>query len=118
MKYALYCLYASGALLLGGCSNKLSLPWENNLLDPARIATREPLEIPPDLNTLPPPGAAKKPALSHTIPWINPAQAPKSGGNSPKERAQTIHLPPQSTENTDDTSLSRNEQEKLPAWME
>ncbi|MBF0162821.1 MAG: hypothetical protein HQL88_11110, partial [Magnetococcales bacterium] len=75
MNYKLYCLYISGALLLGGCSGKLALPWESNLLDPARIATREPLEIPPDLNKLPSAEPAKKPVNTPAVSWTDPALA-------------------------------------------
>lgn len=108
-------LYATLALLLGGCSGNMNLPWEGNLLDPSRVATREPLEIPPDLNTLPPvEGRAKDRA--RTLPWTDPALARQSSGQSGGH--QTIHLPAPASEYKEDPSLSRNQQEKLPSWME
>ncbi|MBF0342574.1 MAG: hypothetical protein HQL95_16650, partial [Magnetococcales bacterium] len=39
--------------LLAGCSSNFTLPWDDNALDPSKVATREPLEIPPDLDVLP-----------------------------------------------------------------
>ncbi|MBF0400656.1 MAG: hypothetical protein HQL90_07795 [Magnetococcales bacterium] len=105
-------LLATLTLLLGGCSGNMNLPWESNFLDPARVATREPLEIPPDLNRLPPVDGAKAQAKGGNLPW-NDTSARKTSGSS----GSTIHLPPP-TENTDNGSLSRNQQEKLPSWME
>lgn len=113
MNHKLYCLCAAATLFLGGCSGNLALPWESNLLDPSRIATREPLEIPPDLNSLPPTGASKGSSSIPKVPWTDPSLAQKKAGSD-----QTIHLPTQILENKDDAALSRTEQEKLPAWME
>ncbi|MBF0460501.1 MAG: hypothetical protein HQL87_03815 [Magnetococcales bacterium] len=114
-------LYATTTLLLGGCSSNISLPWETNFLDPSRVATREPLEIPPDLNTLPPAETAKDPGSTAKVPWTDPALAQKNGGKADGKTAgnsnQTIHLPSQLPGNSDDASASRNEQEKLPSWM-
>lgn len=51
---ALLALLGVIGMVGGGCSQKFQLPWEKDMLDPGRVATREPLEIPPDLQTLPP----------------------------------------------------------------
>ncbi|MBF0159563.1 MAG: hypothetical protein HQL58_08550 [Magnetococcales bacterium] len=47
-------------LLLAGCSGHFRLPWETDPFDPSRIVTREPLEIPPDLDRLPVPGITEE----------------------------------------------------------
>lgn len=109
-------LYATLTLLLGGCSGNLALPWESNLLDPSRVATREPLEIPPDLHTLPPVEGTGKDRGGASLPWTDPSLARQSSGQSGGRQA--IRLPGPVLENKDDPSLSRNQQEKLPAWME
>ena len=120
MKQTFFRLCATLTLLLGGCSGNISLPWESNLLDPARIATREPLEIPPDLNALPPTGGTQERNSPRKVPWTDPSLAPKTTGKTGDKSAgdSTIRLPFQIPENKDDASLSRTEQEKLPAWME
>ncbi|MEO5350230.1 MAG: DUF3035 domain-containing protein [Magnetococcus sp. YQC-3] len=122
MKQTLFRLCATLTLLLGGCSGNLTLPWESNLLDPSRIATREPLEIPPDLNALPPTEGAADRNTPRKITWTDPSAAPKPTGKAGDKSAgnsnSTIRLPIQNPENKDDASLSRTEQEKLPAWME
>ncbi|MBF0310108.1 MAG: hypothetical protein HQL56_11330 [Magnetococcales bacterium] len=41
------------ATLVGGCSSTFRMPWEDSSLEVNRIATREPLEVPPDLYSLP-----------------------------------------------------------------
>ena len=97
------------ALLLGGCSGKLSLPWEEALLDPGRIATREPLEIPPDLNRLPTEGA-RPDADSPASAWIEPTVT--DDGQS------SIDIPLVVPEQADDAALSRDEKEELPSWMD
>ena len=95
-------LFASAAIFLTGCSNlSTSLPWSDNSLDPGRIATREPLEIPPDLTVLPEVGdATKTPAKEEKqeirMPWEASAPSPESPGKE---------------------ALSRNHPEKLPDWM-
>ncbi|MEO5362122.1 MAG: DUF3035 domain-containing protein [Magnetococcus sp. DMHC-8] len=130
MKHTLCWLYATSTLCLAGCSSNISLPWESNLLDPARIATREPLEIPPDLNTLPSSGTAREQDRARKVLWTDPSMAQpgsgkaagKSAGSAAGKTAAgsdlTIHLPTHSPENKDAPALSRTEQEKLPAWME
>ncbi|MEO5338955.1 MAG: hypothetical protein H7837_00350 [Magnetococcus sp. MYC-9] len=121
MKHPPRWLYATLTLCLTGCSGNISLPWESNLLDPARIATREPLEIPPDLHKLPPTGTGKAADSRSKLPWTDPSltQRPTGKeGSKASASSQSIHLPSQIPENKDDPSLSRTEQEKLPAWME
>ncbi len=102
----------SGAILLasllaGGCSGSVTMPWDSALLDPGRINTREPLEIPPDLNTLP---EGPRPDSSPTIGWIDPNEA----GNERPSVNVPLYLP----EKQDEKPLSRNEKEELPDWME
>ncbi|MBF0124156.1 MAG: hypothetical protein HQL60_02325 [Magnetococcales bacterium] len=46
-------------MLSAGCSGHFRMPWESDPFDPSRIATREPLEIPPDLDRLPVPGVSE-----------------------------------------------------------
>ncbi len=115
MKQTLFRLYATTMLFLGGCSSSLTLPWDSNLLDPSRVATREPLEIPPDLDTLPPTGNAQEPEGTHKATWADPALTQKH--STKVDNKQTIHLPPSGVESQDDSAAAREKQEKLPDWM-
>ncbi|WP_130472017.1 hypothetical protein [Candidatus Magnetaquicoccus inordinatus] len=103
----------ASALLLNSCSSNFSLPWDANLLDPARVATREPLEIPPDLHKLPSPDDARRNVDARTPSWSDPARAPSSKSS----RSSTVQLPAPVPLNQDDGISSRSEQEKLPSWM-
>ncbi|MBF0135289.1 MAG: DUF3035 domain-containing protein [Magnetococcus sp. DMHC-1] len=110
------------ALLLTGCSGKFRLPWENDMPDINRIATREPLEIPPDLDLLPPlPGSAGTGAGTMDA-------KSRSGGESQPKTAGTDTLtqdvPPTAgnilfgtrvAKQTD--PVSRDQKEKLPGWI-
>ena len=91
-------LYTAAAILLGGCSD-IPIPWGDNFLDPGRIATREPLEIPPDLDHLPP-AAGKE-------------TSPQTDKQDPSVLLP-FQIPP---ERQDDASLSRTKKERLPDWM-
>lgn len=92
------------ALLVAGCSSNFTMPWEANLLDPARIQTREPLELPPDLNVLPTPDNPAGEALSQ--PKAPPAQS-----------ATTILFNAPTGRRGSPQPLTRNEKEKLPDWI-
>lgn len=113
--------HAATALFLGGCSSTVALPWEDKFLDPGRIATQEPLEIPPDLSILPPVDAKEETNRLDRMPWNNPKASHNKLSRRLKQAeppANTSHpLPFQIPEKQDDASISRNKQEKLPAWM-
>ncbi|MBF0098481.1 MAG: hypothetical protein HQM04_17195 [Magnetococcales bacterium] len=113
MTYSLRYLVAASALLLTSCSGNFSLPWDTNLLDPARVATREPLEIPPDLHKLPSPEDARRGVDSRSPAWTDPARAQSSKSS----RSSSLQLPAPVPTNTDEGAISRNEQEKLPSWL-
>lgn len=92
--------YVMMLALLGGCSSAVSLPWEDKFLDPARVVTREPLEIPPDLTHLPPTGSARGAAQKlPDLPW--------------KPNAREGETPASSR-----AALSRLKQQQLPGWMQ
>ena len=115
------CRYGILATLLGGCSNTIGLPWESPFLDPGRVATREPLEIPPDLSVLPPAGRTQKPqGKVAKLPWERSGSSTSGSGHAgQKTSPQTsANLPFPIPESVDDSSISRDTQEKLPAWME
>lgn len=81
-------------LLTTGCTSQLQLPWEKNSLDASRIATREPLEVPPNLEILPPPTSSRpQESSAGNILFGNPV--------------------PQQGESPD-----RYQKEKLPNWMD
>ncbi|MEO5376643.1 MAG: DUF3035 domain-containing protein [Magnetococcus sp. DMHC-6] len=89
-----------------GCSSNFNLPWENNLLDPSRVPTREPLEIPPDFNVLPIPGKEGQLIEEKTSTTPESKQVPSANSilfNAPKR--------------TEKEPLTRNEKEQLPDWM-
>ncbi|MBF0185802.1 MAG: hypothetical protein HQM06_15645 [Magnetococcales bacterium] len=112
MKTTFRWFIAASALLLNSCSSNFTLPWDSNLLDPARVATREPLEIPPDLHKLPSPDDARRGVDARTPGWTDPARAQSSKSS----RSSSFQLPaPVAIQ--DDGVASRNEQEKLPSWM-
>ncbi|NGZ06290.1 MAG: hypothetical protein G8237_08030 [Magnetococcales bacterium] len=101
-------LLAVLALLpLAGCSSNFTLPWEQNQLDPSRIATREPLEIPPDL---------------HILPGQEPPEE-QSGGRmarsredgTPSSARSILFKTPESKQES--KPLGRDEQERLPGWL-
>ncbi|HIJ85294.1 MAG: hypothetical protein HW380_1856 [Magnetococcales bacterium] len=102
-----------GSGLLGGCSSSVTLPWEKDLLDPGRVATREPLEIPPDLSELPGPEAKQQDASLDA--WVNPYPSAEGGRGASGNQKLPFEIPTVSEEKG---GLSRNENDKLPAWME
>jgi hypothetical protein len=97
------------ALFLGGCSSQVATPWDRPALDPGQVATREPLEIPPDFNTLPEPGPKKNKGMTTLPKWVDPGEE-QGGGSVP-----SLFKVPASSEEGE--SLSRNEREELPSWM-
>ncbi|MBF0110340.1 MAG: hypothetical protein HQL76_14310 [Magnetococcales bacterium] len=100
---------------LAGCSNAISLPWEQDFLDPGRVATREPLEIPPDLSELPNPDVRKEePPLDA---WVNPdgPGGTRTGNPEGSNSRLPFAIPPVREDNE---GLSRNEKENLPGWMD
>ncbi|MGN7611167.1 L,D-transpeptidase Cds6 family protein [Magnetococcales bacterium HHB-1] len=95
--------------LLTSCSSNFKLPWEDAHIDPNRIRTIAPLEIPPDLEQMPKPVrdqsiAAEDSALETTTP-VTTAGAILF--DQPKETMQTDVMP----------SLTRTEKEDLPQWL-
>ena len=123
-------LCALTAILLGGCSSNTAFPWQDNFLDPGRVATREPLEIPPDLDVLPPlqgEQAKKQPPTQQPqaparLPWQampNPATDILNPGGRMTTTIGSTHSQPAPVADKQGTAggLSRTEQEQLPAWM-
>lgn len=100
-------LLSLSLLLTAGCSGSMALPWDDALLDPGRIATREPLEIPPDLNTLP---TEKRAYEGSELTWTNPNNAPADD-----DAGTSLLLPLPSVQ--EEAPLDRNEKERLPRWM-
>ncbi|MBF0284964.1 MAG: hypothetical protein HQL51_10955 [Magnetococcales bacterium] len=95
-------LLAAACLLLAGCSTNFKMPWEENRLDPSRVHTYEPLEVPPDLEVLPDPA--------------NPAdQSQTYRGGTPGGTASSILFNTPAPQPT--APLTRNQKEKLPEWM-
>lgn len=87
-------LWLGAALLVSGCTSQFAFPWETNPLDPSRIATREPLEVPPDLEILPQPTAGERSdASAGNILFGNPV--PRQGEEG-----------------------DRHQPERLPTWMD
>ncbi len=63
-------------LPLLGCSGQFRLPWEEDPLDASRIITREPLEVPPDLDVLPTPVTeGDRTVLKHASEPVPPTAA-------------------------------------------
>ncbi|MBF0179978.1 MAG: hypothetical protein HQM03_08140 [Magnetococcales bacterium] len=96
-----------GLCSLAGCSN-ISWPWEDAFLDPGRIVTREPLEIPPDLNVLP---GNEPPEDVRGTPG---GQTAAPSGPVPTSASQILFKTPPRQESK---PLGRDEQERLPSWM-
>ena len=79
-------------LPLMGCSSKLRLPWEPDPLDSSRVVTREPLEIPPNLDVLPTPATeGERPAIerSKELSREQQGQLPQWMRNSKQQSGQT-----------------------------
>lgn len=99
---------AVGLLSLAGCSSKFTMPWEKDMLDPSRIATKEPLEIPPDLDVL---------------PGNEPPEQQRAGAGGTGERDEAVPGSARSILfNTpqprgEDRPLGRDEKEQLPGWL-
>ncbi|MEO5331685.1 MAG: DUF3035 domain-containing protein [Magnetococcus sp. YQC-5] len=106
----LVCTFA--VLSMAGCSSNFTLPWEENLLDPSRIATREPLEIPPDLNLLP--GTEPQEEMQAKGTGAKYQDTRQDDGQPTSARA-ILFKTPQARE---EKPLSRDEQERLPSWLE
>ncbi|MBF0428294.1 MAG: hypothetical protein HQL94_05175 [Magnetococcales bacterium] len=92
--------------LLAGCSSKFVMPWEKDQLDPSRIATREPLEIPPDLDVLP-----------TNEPPEDTVGTRQSDRDTLPASARSILFKTQEKPQTEKPPLNRDEQEKLPNWL-
>lgn len=101
----------SVVLPLAGCSSNLSLPWEDNFLDPGRIATREPLEIPPDMNVLP---GREPPEESLAKGSKVLLQESAQEASVPTSARSILFNTPQANEQK---PLTREEQEHLPGWL-
>jgi len=95
------------APLLASCSAKFLMPWEQNMLDPANVRTQEPLEIPPDLWTLPP---TKDSAEENAEDKAAEQDVAGSEGTA----TSILFGGP---EGVKDASSDRNENEALPAWL-
>nr|CRH04963.1 conserved exported protein of unknown function [Candidatus Magnetococcus massalia] len=87
--------------LVTGCSGSFRMPWEKSY-DPSEIPTREPLEIPPDLYSLPKAGYDKTGRQQHK----------KSQEGS---TANEILFGGGEAGRSDE--MGRNEQETLPDWV-
>jgi hypothetical protein len=85
-------------LLLAGCGSSFKLPWDEDVLDAKRINTREPLEIPPDLQKLPP---------------VAGGAVEGKGGGGENASAILFNTPPAPQAKP----LTRNQREKLPGWL-
>ncbi|NGZ28992.1 MAG: DUF3035 domain-containing protein [Magnetococcales bacterium] len=90
--------------LVAGCSNNITMPWDVNMLDPGRVQTREPLEMPPDLNVLPTPDNPSGEALPQ-------AKAP------PAQSANAILFNSSPRPVVSKPLPGRNQKESLPGWM-
>ncbi|MEO5365842.1 MAG: hypothetical protein H7831_05715 [Magnetococcus sp. WYHC-3] len=106
-----------GALVLSalitGCTRNIPMPWETqNLLDPNRVAVRQPLEIPPDLNVLPGSPEAGK--------VLNPGEsATAPAASSPDDNASSASAILFGSPRPEPVApLGRDRQERLPHWME
>lgn len=100
-------LLAMAAWTLSGCTANFRMPWEDNPLDPSRIVTREPLEIPPNLSQLPPTAQPEVEPKDKTAPV---AAAPTSESAS----AILFDTPAPAAKAA---APDRNENAPLPDWM-
>lgn len=123
MKRILLITLGTVTLLASGCSANFQMPWDKNLLDPGRIATREPLEIPPDLNTLPPPekggpmprGASKEVGRGENATTILFGK-PSGSATTRPAAAEAAQTPPPGPQNMPDwVSNPTTEPEKKPS---
>ncbi|MBF0589207.1 MAG: nuclear transport factor 2 family protein [Magnetococcales bacterium] len=83
-----------------GCTSSFTLPWEDDILDASRVATVEPLELPPDMETLPEPGVRMKEVE---------AQAGAGSASTILFGSKSVH--------GEAPELGRNEQAQTPDWM-
>ncbi|MBF0190428.1 MAG: hypothetical protein HQL99_04680 [Magnetococcales bacterium] len=97
----------SALLSLAGCSSNFALPWEDNMLDPSRVATREPLEIPPDLNVLP----GQEPREEEENRMVTPG----TDGSAPASARSILFKTPENRQES--KPLTRDQQERLPGWI-
>ncbi|MBF0627135.1 MAG: hypothetical protein HQL91_02840 [Magnetococcales bacterium] len=96
-------------LPLAGCSSNFVLPWEVNQLDPSQVATREPLEIPPDLDVLPSREAPDEPGVGRIT-------APRDEV-APLSARSILFKTPAGKADNEVKPLGREEQERLPGWL-
>ena len=134
------CLCIAMTILLAGCSNTTTLPWEDApLLDPGNIRTQAPLQVPPDLDVLPPIRSKKEIEEEKAkarqrikeqereirLPWEYPISAQKFRLRSNRHKSQSEHalprnapgLPFPAVEDMEGPPLTRNDREQLPSWM-
>ncbi|MBF0142765.1 MAG: hypothetical protein HQL59_04810 [Magnetococcales bacterium] len=99
--------------LASGCSSNFKLPWEADYLDPSRVATREPLEVPPDLDQLPaPPTPSGEGSKKSQQEESSPADA-----SSRESAAGILFGTPASAPRNNPAPRSDREQESLPEWI-
>lgn len=100
-------LVVIGVLPMAGCSNNFVMPWESNTLDPSRIPTREPLEVPPDMDTLP----GKEPPEESQLRGRSSKDVKE---DVPTSASTILFKTPQIPE---EKPLTREEKERLPNWL-
>lgn len=100
------------AVVLGGCSAQIATPWDRKSLDPGQVVTLEPLEIPPDFDTLPKLGPRKDQEPDNTPSWVDSGDDAQTSGAVPSMFKNFSE-----TEQDASKYPSRNEQERLPGWM-
>ncbi|MBF0272452.1 MAG: hypothetical protein HQL98_10350 [Magnetococcales bacterium] len=107
-RFVMPVLALAAVLPLAGCSSNFTLPWEDNMLDPGRVATREPLEIPPDLNVLP--GKETQEDDDNRI-----AASPRNDSSAPTSARSILFKTPEARQES--KPLTRDQQERLPGWL-
>ena len=98
-------LFAVALPLLASCSTHIRFPWEADPLDPSRVETREPLEVPPDLWVLPQPGDEE----------LDTVRSRKKEATQ-YESADAILFG--ASQAIDPAPLDRDKKEILPGWMD
>ncbi|MBF0620582.1 MAG: DUF3035 domain-containing protein [Magnetococcales bacterium] len=93
-------------LMLSGCMESFKIPFVSDFFGgPRKVITRKPLEVPPDLNTLPP--LANEPAVR---------KAERKTDTGPEETATSILFGKQS-DNRARTNQDHTPVGQLPEWM-
>ncbi len=95
-------LLLSVGVMLGGCTSSFRLPWEEDMLDASRVATVEPLEMPPDMEELPEPTKRIKEAEQEIG---GESAAHILFGGTPDAGSEPVK------------PLGRHETARVPAWM-